>query len=97
MYYTLDGHTPVRCTNAVEWANWYETANETRRVAEDNVGEARISTVFLGLDHAFNPNMLPILFETLIFGGPHHGEGKRYTTWDEAVEGHKKMVELVGE
>lgn len=35
----------------------------------------------------------PIVFETLVFGGPFSDEMDRYCTWAEAVEGHARMVE----
>ncbi len=34
----------------------------------------------------------PVLFETMIFGGPEHGYQERYTSWTEAEEGHKRAV-----
>lgn len=96
--YILDGHTPVEEPNLLKWAEWFEKA--TRQVAVDNFsdrhGESiQVSTVFLGIDHSFkiddNPHV-PILFETMIFGGLHHEDCWRYATWDEAVEGHKKAI-----
>lgn len=56
-----------------------------------------VSTVFLVIDHNFfnSDNVPPILFETLVIGGVLDGEGERYSTWDEAKEGHLKWVELV--
>lgn len=58
--------------------------------------EYRISTVFLGLDHSFSEDAEPLLFETLIFDGEFDGEMERYSTWDEAVEGHAKMIKRCG-
>jgi hypothetical protein len=34
----------------------------------------------------------PLLFETMVFGGPLDGEQTRYSTWDEAKSGHDAMV-----
>jgi hypothetical protein len=55
----------------------------------------RISTVFLSLDHSHVPGGPPIVFETMVF--PKDGwadeDCERYSTYAEAVEGHKKMVE----
>jgi hypothetical protein len=56
----------------------------------------RISTVFLGLDHSFSEDEEPLLFETLVFDGELEGEMERYSTWDEAVEGHAKMIKRCG-
>lgn len=88
--YILRGHTPVPCEDLLQWANWFENAE--RHVAEDRVGEARVSTVFLGLDHNFGREGPPILFETMVFGGPCDGEQNRYATWDEAAQGHQTML-----
>ena len=93
VYYILRGKTvvPVRL---LEWAEWYETANEVRRVAKTTLeNETEISTVFLGIDHSFSDTGPPIIFETMIFGGPLDQEMDRYATWDQAVAGHEAMVE----
>ena len=74
------------------WANWFETAD--RKVAVDWVSEeTRVSTVFLGLDHnhAFDLSN-PILWETMIFGGPLDGTMRRYETRAEAARGHAELV-----
>lgn len=57
-------------------------------------GGAYVSTVFLGLDHRFGQGE-PLVFETMVFGGPLDQEQERYSTWDEAEAGHKAMVERV--
>lgn len=81
-------------TELMSWAQWFESAN--RHVATDVVGPTagiRVSTVFLGLDHSFSGGP-PLIFETMIFGGPNDGYQNRYSTWDEAVAGHKSAIEL---
>lgn len=46
--YTLDENgNPVVEPDLMKWAQWMETAQ--RHVADETIGEARISTVFLGL------------------------------------------------
>ena len=91
--YLLDANgEPVRCDDLLEWARAFETTN--RLVALDRVGEVGISTVFLGLDYSFGEG-LPVLWETMIFGGPHDGYQDRYTSRVEALAGHAKAVELV--
>ena len=73
-----------------------ETANRT--VAKDTMGGCVISTVFIGLDHNFGEG-LPLLFETMIFGEPDDfssdfdGATLRYSSWVEAEEGHRIMIE----
>ena len=57
-----------------------------------DVGDAKVSTVFLGLDHS-HTGPPPILFETLIFGGQHDGLMWRYCTRKSAEKGHAKVVQ----
>jgi hypothetical protein len=52
----------------------------------------RISTVFLGIDHNHLRQGPPILFETMIFGGPYDQYMDRYCTWAEAEAGHARAV-----
>lgn len=90
--YILEGKTPVLVDNIIDWANYYGSSNRhvDNTYLEDGT---HISTVFLGLDHSFGDGP-PILFETMIFGGPEDEYQERYSTWEEAEEGHKKAVEL---
>lgn len=76
----------------VEWAENFERGN--RIVRQSTVGGSFISTVFLGLDHQYRSGP-PLIFETLVFGGPLGHEMDRYSTWDEALRGHGDMVDLV--
>lgn len=49
---------------------------------------ARVSTVFLGLDHRFGGEGPPILFETMIFGGKLDQYQERCCTYAQAIEMH---------
>ena len=93
--YILDGHNPVPARSLMEWTNWFVENQALRRVAEDTVGEVKISTVFLGIDYSFDSSGPPTLFETMIFGGPHNQWQKRCATWDEAEAIHARAVKLV--
>ena len=90
--YKLIGHTPVEVDDLMEWADEVENTNHC--VQRDEIDGVTVSTVFLTLDHSFGQGS-PLLFETMIFGGFHDGYQERYTTWDEAVEGHQKALGLV--
>ena len=92
-YAVLKGHEVVPIGSQAKWSASFDYA--ARRVAHDTIGEARVSTVFLGLNSSFGEGP-PLWFETLVFGGEFDDEIHRYTTWDEAVEGHKNMVRRVG-
>ena len=88
--YILNGHNPVK-VDLMAWAKWFETAD--RKVARTLLPEGvKVSTVFLGIDHNFGDKGPPILFETMIFGGSLDEEMDRYSTWEEAEAGHKRMV-----
>src|SRR5262245_20975461 len=91
-YILDDDHQPIACEDLMVWGQWMETAH--RVVEQTALPQGKISTVFLGLDHQFT-NGPPLLFETMVFGGPLDGEQNRYSTWDDAVRGHAHMVKLV--
>lgn len=91
-YYILDNRKAVKVHRVSEWAKWFEKAD--RRVAETKIGKARVSTVFLGLDHAFGGRP-PMLFETMVFDGPLDGETERCTTWEQAEAQHAAMCARV--
>lgn len=74
------------------WATMFEESD--RRVALTQLGEATVSTVFLGLNHAFGGGR-PLWFETMVFGGEHDQDMDRYATLEEAMAGHERMVALV--
>ena len=92
-YYVLDEENhPVRVRDVIAWAQQFENLSN-RIVAWTQVtSEITVSTVFLGLDHRHFGKGPPILFETMVFGGPHDGEMQRYATWDDAETGHKVLV-----
>lgn len=91
--YKLVGRRPVPVKDPLEWARWFETGD--RRVAHTSVGAISVSTVFLGLDHNFLGRGDPLLFETMVFGGPLNLEQERYSTWEDAERGHAAMVARV--
>ena len=93
-HYILEDETHrVKPVDYLAWAEWM-TNFEKRRVALDEVGGIRVSTVFLGIDHAFGQGE-PILFETLVSsnGDTVEIDTIRYCTYLEALEGHQAQVE----
>ena len=71
--------------------------DEYKRVAEDVfvMGEpVRVSTVWLGLNHNWTGGP-PLIFETMCFGGTHDLHAWRYTTEEQALEGHAEVVTLL--
>jgi hypothetical protein len=92
-HYILDGHRAIK-TDLMTWASWFENVKD-RHVADEKVGDVRVSTVFLGLDHAWGGNEPPQIFETMVFGGELDQEMDRYSTWEQAEIGHQNMVDRV--
>lgn len=92
--YILDGKTPIAEPDMFKWGLWFKSND--RIVKKTDVGDAHVSTVFLGAEHGFC-NDEPLLFETMIFGGPLDGEQWRYCTWEQAEQGHYEAVKQVKE
>lgn len=92
--YILDENkNPIPEPNLLKWGRWMEKNDEKRKVAFTEMGNVKISTVFLGLDHSFL-GAVPILFETMIFGGPFDSYQDRCSTYADALEMHRKAVEF---
>jgi len=92
MNYILKGKTPIQ-VELMEWAEWFEKADRHVNLTKLS-NDIKVSTVFLGIDHCFDGS-IPILFETMIFGGKHDEYCERYATWEQAEKGHEKAVKLV--
>lgn len=94
-WYILDNNNNPIATPTLEAAKWLEEGTNRRTVKRDEIGDILVSTVFLGLDHSWTPGGKPVLWETMIFGGEHDQYQERYTSHEDALEGHKKALELV--
>ena len=93
IHYILNGHEVVPTTSLEEWAIWFNQADELRRVAFSVIDEGlEVSTIFLGVDHRFIGEGPPLVFETMVFRGGDPQMTWRYSTWEEAEEGHKSIV-----
>ena len=74
---------------SISFEKWTELLNDnTYRVIGLTGGKIRVSTVWLGIRHGQNDKGAPLIFETMVFGGPDNGECVRYATEKEAVRGH---------
>jgi hypothetical protein len=91
--YILDGHNPVGCDDVLAWGRWFESHRSERIVKQENIGDFRVSTVFLGLDHQYGDGP-PLLFETMVFSRDGGGEEQeRCSTWDQAVAMHDRLAQ----
>jgi hypothetical protein len=98
LLYILDAdRRPIAVSDMTEWGEWMHAHDHERSLAEDWIGDVRVSTIFLGI--ACWPTELrpdtPILWETMIFGGTYDRDQFRYASHDEAIAGHAVAVALV--
>jgi hypothetical protein len=83
MYFILDKNHNLIPASLKEWSEWFNDV-DNRRVGATSVGEYWVSTVCLGTGH---------LFETMVFKDDKEVYCEHYTTWNEAVAGHKRIME----
>jgi hypothetical protein len=100
LYWILDEAGEPQPADVLTWGYWFERASKDRsrivaqdRDERDGTKDVMVSTVFLGLDHAFS-NGPPVLWETMIMGGPLDGYQRRYSTRGAALAGHAEACEL---
>ena len=86
-YYLLTDDGRVEPSGVANYDNF--------RIGDDTIGESRVSTVFLSLDHNYTRRGEAVVFETMVFGGLNDQWQARYTTLDDAKAGHAKTVEAV--
>ncbi len=101
-FYILDGnHDIVPIDDTEAFSEWFGKTD--RHIDRTNVGEYFVSTVFLGIYHNYDPAGLPLLFETMVFGGKgdeddeYTGQVWRYSTYEEARQGHNEVMRLIEE
>lgn len=95
LYILSDTGAPVPEPDVIKWGQWYEN-REACRVDSTHVGNARVSTVFLGMDYSLGDAGGPILWETMVFGGPLHEERDRCGGNREQAEAmHSEMIRRV--
>ena len=76
---------------------------ENRFGLKTKVEKYTVSTVDLGINHQFEENLPPLWYETMIFNWEDENDNffedyqERYTTEEQAIEGHKKAIKYVKE
>ena len=99
-YILNDKGEPVIEPDLITWARWMEKGE--RQVALTKIdtlaGQVSVSTVFLRLDHNWT-GRFPVLWETMIFGGPHDQDCERCAgSREQAQAMHETTVQrLVSE
>lgn len=64
-------------------------------IKRTQIEDITVSTVWLGINHNFGNFGPPLIFETIVFGGPLDQDMTRYATEADALAGHEHYVELV--
>jgi hypothetical protein len=71
---------------------WVAGMGTDRHVGLTDLGPlGQVSTVWLGLNHGWGAGP-PLIFETMVFGGPLDEYQERYATEEEASTGHDFIV-----
>ena len=91
--YVLIGQTAVLEPDLMVWATWLETAD--RIVFQTEFPGGLVSTIFLALDHQWDKDGPPLLFETMVFRGAEGELCRRCSDWLEAEAQHRAVVEEV--
>src|SRR5262245_50906062 len=97
LYYILnDAFEPLPIDDVLEWSEW---CRRHRVLGQDSLpGNIFVSTVFVGVDTRdafdFGP---PLLWETMIFGGPQNRYQERYASREEALNGHRRAIQLASQ
>jgi hypothetical protein len=90
LYILNDAGNPVATDDVLVWGRFMSRAK--RAVAQEMIGDVRVSTVFLGLDHQYGDGP-PILWETMVFWPDEGGdECRRYSSLADAKAGHEAVV-----
>jgi len=90
----------IPCKTWEEFRQWHNSIDpETKtgmgqRVKRTEIGNVLVSTVFVGIDLAFFEST-PMMFESLVFGGDNDGYCEHYATWQDAENGHQRIVDEI--
>jgi len=102
--YMLDTRgDPVPTTDFEAWAEWREDHHDDLQLERTvfqhpTHGRIAVVTVFTGRDHRLTGTTgAPVLWETLVFGGPPSAQGERdrYDSRQAARDGHQAICQTV--
>jgi len=93
-FYLLDENKkPYKAASLREALKIYENP-DMKITKQDYIGDVFVSTVFLGIDHNYENQGDPVLWETMIFGGMYDEYQERYTSHEDALAGHQRALDL---
>ena len=99
--YILDDDDRPVPSDPIAGARWRHAHRERLRVGRDRVaGDQELSTIFLGLDHGYDLDGPPVLWETAIISTHEDGNTDtdivaRYTTIEQARMGHATCIAML--
>jgi hypothetical protein len=99
-HYILDENNNVIEADLTTWAQFIGDERERSIVKQEYIGDLQVSTIFIGLDHNLaglitKGEHRPHIFETMIFKDNKDIYCDRYSTWEEAKEGHQKAIDWI--
>lgn len=102
LYYIIDDDTkqirhPVNLDEYIQWCEQHcdVIGGVSVRIAYSELApDVDVSTIFMTLDHSFGFGP-PVLYETIVFGGPLNLYRRRYHTEEEALRGHEQTVAML--
>lgn len=88
LYILDDNNQAVEEPDVRKWAAWLSENHHRKRVGYTDIdGGIHVDTIFLAA-----PTPEGKLWETMIFGGPDAYNIYRWNSYQEALEGHEKVV-----
>lgn len=103
-HFILDENNNVVPVSFTDYIKWLKNAAPTtmlgKHIAKTTIGDVTVSTVFVGINMGIHSGPL-VVFESQAYS---HVEGEetqweldidRYSTYEQAVKGHKAMVKRV--
>jgi len=94
MWYILDKDNKPIEAHPLVYIDWIHNNPSRKAVKQELIGDVRVSTVFLGLNHSYEGGD-PVLWETMVFEGDYDGYQERYTSYEDALRNHEFVVEMI--
>lgn len=89
-YFNRQGEPITADEWGVEFARWPE-----RQLARDRIGDATVSTVWMGIGVNYDPAGRPLIFESEVTGLDDEARRYSWPTESEALAGHAALCALI--
>lgn len=90
-YWILKDRKPIQEKDFEKWCRWKDASDTV--LNDDLILGVQVKTLFIGMVADEDPD--PHLFATIVLG--YDGEVPVYKTWEDAKNGHKKMVRKIAD